>query len=491
MNQCVLQIIDEVNIKFIGLDPGTRRKLVSAVNYFIPYARHMPAYKLGRWDGKVSFATVAGASYINLLDKLLPIVIDAGYDIELDDRRVKHNFEFPVIEENHFEGKVWPAGHVHAGKPIVLRDYQVEVINAYLDNLQSIQEIATGAGKTLMTATLSSLVEPYGRSIVIVPSKSLVKQTEEDYRNLGLDVGVFYGDRKEYDKKHTIATWQSLSIFAKKSKTGDVDEHIKEWLTDVVCVIIDEVHSAKAEELKKLLTGPFANVPIRWGLTGTVPKEDFEFSALLAAIGPVQNKISAKELQDMDVLANLHVNVIQMLESKTFSNFHDEYDYLVTNDPRLKWMAEQLKEIAKTGNTLVLFTRLETGNTLLKYLPESVLINGSVKVDDRKEHYSDVNADNNRIILATSGVAAVGINIPRIFNLVMIEAGKSFVKTIQSIGRGIRKAQDKDFLNVWDICSYTKYSRAHLAKRKVYYKDAQYEYTIKKIDWLNGGKIQC
>ena len=78
----------------------------------------------------------------------------------------------------------------------------MEIINNFINEPQSIQEIATGAGKTLMTAAMSNLVEPYGRSIVIVPNKSLVTQTEEDYVNLGLDVGVYYGDRKEV--KHIL-----------------------------------------------------------------------------------------------------------------------------------------------------------------------------------------------------------------------------------------------------------------------------------------------
>jgi superfamily II DNA or RNA helicase len=51
-------------------------------------------------------------------------------------------------------------------------------------------------------------VEQYGRSIVIVPNKSLVVQTEEDYVNLGLDVGVYFGDRKELNK-----TWNEFLAY--------------------------------------------------------------------------------------------------------------------------------------------------------------------------------------------------------------------------------------------------------------------------------------
>jgi superfamily II DNA or RNA helicase len=458
--------------------------MVNALKFFVPYAVHLPSYKLGRWDGTVSFCSVAGASYINLLDKLLPIVIDAGYEIEIEDKRESKGFSFPVLEAAHFSDKNWPKGHVNENEPIVLRDYQIEVINTFLDNLQCLQEVATGAGKTLITAALSSLVEPYGRTIVIVPNKSLVKQTEEDYRNLGLDVGVFYGDRKEYDKKHTICTWQSLGIFAKNSRAGETDQHIKDWLTDVVCVMVDEVHSAKAQVLKDLLTGPFAKVPIRWGLTGTIPKEDFEFTAILGAIGPVKYRLAAHELQEQGVLADLHILVVQMLETKQFKTWHAEHDYLLTDDARLKWIANFIKEVSVSGNTLVLFDRIECGEKLQALLPNAKYVHGGVKTEERKDQYTEVNVGENEIILATSGVAAVGINIPRIFNLIMLEPGKSFVRTIQSIGRGIRKAQDKDFLNVYDVCSSIRYSKTHLAKRKKYYTDAKYPFTIEKVDWV-------
>ena len=156
------------------------------------------------------------------------------------------------------------------------------------------------------------MVQPYGRSIVIVPNKSLVTQTEGDYKTLGLDVGVYYGERKEFDKQHTICTWQSLNNMLKKTKKFEAEVSIGDFLQGVVCVMVDEVHQAKADVLKTLLTGPFATVPIRWGLTGTIPKEDYEKASLQASLGEVINKLSASELQDKGVLANCHVNVIQL-----------------------------------------------------------------------------------------------------------------------------------------------------------------------------------
>ena len=88
-----------------------------------------------------------------------------------------------------------------------------------------------------------------------------------------------------------------------------------------------------------------------------------------------------------------------------------------------------------------------------------------------------------KVIIATFGVASTGINIPRIFNLVLIEPGKSFVRVIQSIGRGIRKAEDKDNVQIWDITSSAKFSKKHLTERKKFYKEANYPFTIDKVDW--------
>jgi superfamily II DNA or RNA helicase len=483
-----LIIKDQVNIKFDGLEPEVRRKISDACKYFVPYARHMPAFKLGRWDGKIAFATIGGGTYLNMLDRVLPIVLDAGYildvNLTIEDKRPQFNFSFPEITDDMLADTNWPEGHPIAGEPIMLRDYQVEAIKRYLDNPQSVQSISTGAGKTLITATLSKLIEPYGRSIVIVPNKSLVEQTEEDYINLGLDVGVFYGDRKEFNKTHTICTWQSLGALSKKTKSGEVEISIGEFLEGVICVMVDEVHSAKADVLKDLLTGPMCNIPIRWGLTGTIPKEEFEYMSLVVALGPVVGEIKASDLQDQGVLSRCEVDVLQLQDDGDFGSYLDEYEYLTTDPTRIAYIAERCKQIAESGNTLILVDRIETGEMLCEMIGDgAVFVSGRVKTKDRKKEYNEVQTSEGKIIIATYGVAAVGINIPRIFNLVMMEAGKSFVRVIQSIGRGIRKAEDKDFVQIYDVTSSLKFSTRHLTKRKGHYRDANYPFKITKVNY--------
>ena len=483
MSNCKLTIRDEVNIKLEGLAVETRRKIVNKLKFDLPYARHMPAYKLGRWDGTKTYFSIGGTGYLAHLDIILPIVENDGYEIDVEDLRQHQDITFTPVTENYWadQGKTWPKGHLEAGTPIVLRDYQFDVVNKFLENPQSLQEVATGAGKTITTATLSHLCEPYGRTMVIVPNKSLVVQTEEDYINLGLDVGVYFGDRKELNRTHTICTWQSLNVLDKKSY-DDATLSLAEFCEGVNAVIIDEVHQAKAEVLTKLLTQNFKNCPIRWGLTGTIPKEAWEFQGILASIGPVINRVSAYDLQQKDVLAQLSINILQTNDVQVFRSYPEEYSFLVTDPNRLDWISNKIKEVSQNGNTLVLINRIDTGNKLIELIPDAVFVSGGMKLTDRKDEYDEIKTSSDKIIIATYGVAAVGINIPRIFNLVLIEPGKSFVRVIQSIGRGIRKAEDKDHVEIWDITSACKYAKRHLTERKKYYKEAKYPFTITKVN---------
>ena len=127
--------------------------------------------------------------------------------------------------------------------------------------------------------------------------------------------------------------------------------------------------------------------------------------------------------------------------------------------------------------------RINAGKELQKRISSSVFVSGGTKTQERKDHYDEVATSTDKVIIATYGVASTGINIPRIFNLVLLEPGKSFVRVIQSIGRGIRKAEDKDFVQIWDVTSTCRVAKRHLTKRKAFYKEAQYPFKVEKINW--------
>jgi len=248
--------------------------------------------------------------------------------------------------------------------------------------------------------------------------------------------------------------------------------------------VVSNCHMAKADVLRDLMCGVFAHVPIRWGLTGTIPKEDYEKVSIFCSLGTVVGKLSASELQEAGHLANCHVNIVQLVDHVEYKDYQQELKYLTENAERIDYITELVNKVNGTGNTLVLIDRIATGKMLAERLGDNaVFVSGSTKAKDRKDEYDEVAISSDKIIVATYGIAAVGINIPRIFNLVLIEPGKSFVRVIQSIGRGIRKAEDKDFVQIWDVTSTCKFAKRHLTKRKVFYKEANYPFTIEKATW--------
>ena len=194
-------------------------------------------------------------------------------------------------------------------------------------------------------------------------------------------------------------------------------------------------------------------------------------------------RLSASELQEQGILANCHVNIIQLIDHVEYRSYQEELKYLLETKDRIKYIAGLIENIKQSGNTLVLIDRVKPGETLAGLIKDAVFVSGGTKTNERKEQYDDVAISDDKVIVATYGVASVGINIPRIFNLVLIEPGKSFVRVIQSIGRGIRKAEDKDFVQIWDITSTCKFAKRHITKRKHFYRDAEYPFTIEKTDW--------
>ena len=233
-----------------------------------------------------------------------------------------------------------------------------------------------------------------------------------------------------------------------------------------------------------MLTGAFANVPLRWGLTGTIPKEQHEFFGIRAGLGQVSNRLSAHELQEEGVLAECNIDIIQMQDVAEFPNYQSELTFLTTDERRLKYLSGLIESMSESGNTLILVDRIKSGERLQELLPDATFVRGAMKSADRKDTYKDINEAENMVVIATYGVAAVGINIPRIFNLVLVEPGKSFVRVIQSIGRGIRKAKDKDHIQIWDITSSCKFSKRHLTQRKKFYREAHYPFKVQKVDYL-------
>lgn len=152
--KCKIIIKDEVNCKIEGLELADRKELVRKFKYEDPTARFRPSFKLGRWDGTVSFFGLGGTTYLSMLPRVIEILVNKNYSIDIEDLRLTESLQFNHILVDYWGDKTWPVGHRFEGQPIRLREDQVDVINKFLENPQCLQEIATGFGKCVSGNTI-------------------------------------------------------------------------------------------------------------------------------------------------------------------------------------------------------------------------------------------------------------------------------------------------------------------------------------------------
>jgi superfamily II DNA or RNA helicase len=461
---CKLTITDEVNACLTGVDDKVHKALKNMMKRFVPSARHQPSFKLGRWDGYVDFYK-QGWTFVNLIDEAFLKVIERhGYQINFIDNRVPFPHDLKPVTVDEFSDCI----SVKSGKPIILHDYQAYSINQALEFSSGIFEMATGSGKSYVCGGIAKLYGSMGKVMVIVPSIDLVTQTGAAFLELGVDVvGQFYGKEKIVENI-TISTWQSLINYP-------------EILDGVICLIADECHEYKAHEVHELLTVVAKDVPYRFGFTATLPKPDVDRMKLLSSLGPVLFEKKAWELQRDGVLAKCHVTCLQYQDDEELDfglDFAAEAKYIANHPKRLRHLGSFIQEIAATGNTLILVKNIATGEKLQKEIEGSIFISGSASSKKRKNEYDNIQNSDNVPLIATYGIASTGIDIPRLYNVFLFEPGKDYQTILQSIGRGLRKAKDKDYVDLFDISSTLKYSKKQLTARKKMYRDAKYPFTL-------------
>lgn len=500
-----ITIKDEVNTVFSGLPTNIIKKLHERFGPFVPGYMHTPKYKLGVWDGKIRFFRETGATYTYLIEDILEAIMEYGghnLPIEIADKRERTTVEIPLVTEDIFAHIM----HPKSGKPIILRDYQVGLANTLIEHRNGIGRAATGAGKTLITAALSTVFGQAGiRTLTIVPDVGLVKQTVADYKLVGLSVGEVSGDKKEIHKMHVVTTWQSL-------------QNIPHIIRDFGMVMVDEAHKAKSTVLNNILTKNAAHIEYRFGVTGTLPEEDVDKLTVHCALGPVRYVITAADLIERGVLAAPDIQVWKLNEDfkalyakyleeftnlnlpavtkmsyavfkkKYFADFATEKTYLMTKAARIQFIADSIKYFLETrGNIMILVPGIKMARALGKLIPGSYVVNG-VDVKDAKKRqaiYDRFEVEDGICAICTVHIASTGISINRIYTFMYIDIGKSFTRVIQSIGRALRTASDKQTVLVVDVCSDLHYSEEHLKKRVKFYKQESYPYTIQAIEYVN------
>lgn len=457
---CKITVKDEVWCYVTGLSETDSGFLWNKFGIFLDGYFFMPAFKMGRFDGKIRFFDKQGKTYYRLLDQIVPIIDAWGYDIDLVDNRKPIQNPTTVVDENLFSGVMFGT------KPFKLRPYQVECVNLAIDAGSGFIIAGTGAGKTSITAALSKVYSDAGhRTITIVPSGDLVDQTAEWYTMCGMDVGVYSGSSKDIDHDNVVATWQAL-------------QYNPEILSKFDCFIWDEAHGVKAAVGQKLINEHGRHIAFRFGVTGTFPKPEVEQMALKSSIGPILREIPAWWLIENGYLAKVTIEPIVIDETyveEEFVDYSAERAFVSKSAARMEKIADIIiSKCAAHGNTLVLVNSISFGQKLASLIKGAVFLYGNSPKDLRKEHYTMFEEHDDLIVIASSGIASTGISIDRIFCLVLVDPLKSFIKAIQSIGRGLRLADDKTEIKAIDIHSKLKWGKKHHKERLKHYREARY-----------------
>ena len=452
---CTITVRDEVFCFISNLRPSDLEQLEKDYAVYVDGYFFMPAYKLGRWDGKKKFFEKTGKTYIRFLPDIVNFLYERNYDVNLVDKRSP--VDLPVNRATPDQFKEFS---------IELRPYQVESVNILVEEGSGFIIAGTGAGKSLICASLADVYGQNGlKTITVVPSSDLVSQTADWYKACGLNAGEYSGAKKEIDCQHVVATWQSL-------------QNNPQLMSLFQMFIIDEAHGVKGNVIYDLITNHGKEIPFRFGVTGTFPKPIADQMSLISTIGNIHKEIPVKWLIDNGYLAKIEIEPL-MIETKNdeddFPDYAAEKSYISKNIKRLDVLADLIiTKCEKYGNTLVLVNSVDAGEKLQSMIQNSVFLYGDNDKKERKSQYDQYAEKNDVITIATFGIASTGISIDRIFCLILVDSGKSYIRAIQSIGRGTRLAEDKNSVHVVDVFANLKWSKKHFRERKKYYLEAEY-----------------
>ena len=465
-SEIILKKVDEVFMQ-VQCDKGLARDLYDFFSYTVPNAKFMPSVKNRYWDGKVRlFSIKTNKIYIGLLPYVDEFCRERGYDIVgindiIGDKERQPDEDF--IQE--------------LGLPFDPRDYQMDAFRTAVQYGRQLLLSPTASGKSLIIYLLARYYNK--KTIIIVPTTSLVEQMAKDFKDYGYDKEIckIYGGQPVFDSDITISTWQSFSKAPK-----DVMESFE-------VVVGDEAHLFKANVLKGILE-KMKKTAIRFGTTGTLDGSECHRLQLEGLFGPVKKVISTKELIEDGTIAKLDIDCVILRHTKQKKmTYQEEMDYLVSNEARNEFICNLVYSLS--GNTLVLFQYVEKHGVLLhekmfKRLDENLhYVYGGTDTEDREAVREIVEKAENDTILASYGTFSTGVNIKRIDNIVFASPSKSRIRNLQSIGRGLRKVDGKDKMRLFDIADDLQcdnYTLSHLKDRINIYNEERFSYEIKQFE---------
>ena len=444
----------------------------------------MPTYQKKYWDGKIRlFNTQSGEVYIGLLDRIVQFCKDHGYTYEFVESKY-YGLPFEVNDKISKEGVKDYMTAISKHKP---RDYQIDGVYDALRNNRKLLVSPTASGKSLMIySIIRYFVENKKNTLIVVPTTSLVEQMYKDFADYGWNVGsychkVYAGRERETDSQVIITTWQSIYKLPRK------------YFERFDVVVGDEAHQFKSKSLVAIMT-KLGNAKYRFGFTGTLDGSETHKWVLEGLFGPSYKIIKTDELMKKGHLATLDINVLLLKHPPNkFENFEDEVQYIITHEKRNRLIRNLALDLK--GNTLILFARVEAhGEPLYEMINSNVVeerhvffVHGGVDTQDRERVREITEQEDNAIIVASYGTFSTGINIKNLHNIIFASPSKSRIRNLQSIGRVLRKGNQKTRATLYDIAddistkSRKNYTLNHLIERIKIYNEENFNYDIVNI----------
>jgi superfamily II DNA or RNA helicase len=481
MDLVQIEKFDEVYIK-VKAEPSVMMEMSEYFTFMVPGAKFMPAYRSKFWDGKIRLLNVmTGLLYAGLTKYVEEFCKSRDYEIEYLTDFSSENFS--IKEANDFIAKLKPT--------MQPRDYQIDAFVHAVRERRALLLSPTASGKSFI---IYLLVRYYAkRTLILVPTTSLVSQLASDFADYGFDSDtfvhrVFAGQDKGSTKPITISTWQSVYKLP------------KEFFDQFDVVIGDEAHLFKAKSLTSILT-KLSGCRYRFGFTGTLDGTETHRLVLEGLFGAVRKVITTKELIDQKHLADFRIKAIVLNhpdEAKKMiaraNDYQAEMDYIVKLEARNKF----IKNLALSleGNTLILYQFVEKHGihlaNMLQNNDRSVYwVSGEVSGEQREEIRKVVEKESNAIIVASFGTFSTGVNIKNLHNIIFASPSKSRIRNLQSIGRGLRKSNTKTSSTLYDIAdnlswkTKKNYTLLHFMERVKIYNEEKFEYKIYKVNLEN------
>ena len=475
---------NEVFLK-VEAEPHLHKELSEHFQFEVPGAKFMPAVKRRYWDGKIRlYSPGTGEIYVGLYDYLTDYLEQHGYSYEVEEDKY---YGRPTDTEEYVTPEGTAAFIRSLRIPFKIRDYQLKGIYSAIKFRRKLLLSPTGSGKSLIIYALVRWHLLKKREIlIIVPTVSLVEQLYKDFIEYGWNVRdvhkIMGGVEKYTDQPVVISTWQSIYKEPKK------------FFERFVVIIGDEAHQYKAKSLTGILTKCY-DAKYRIGLTGTLDGMEAHQLVLEGLFGRVDRVTKTADLMKKGHLTPLKVRVVLLRHGWVpFDHYQQEMDYLCMHTRRSNFICNLALDLK--GNTLVLFNYIEKhGEPLWEMINNKVskdrkifFIHGGVDAVEREEARSICEREKDAIILASYGTFSTGINIKNLHNVIFASPSKSRVRNLQSIGRVLRKGDNKAQATLYDIaddCSKDhqyNYTLRHLSERIKIYDQEAFDYEITKVN---------